>query len=95
MKKLILLAFGMCLFVGGTVTADTMTSNAGISFFGEAKPVENLACTIENDVVAVKDASSVRVRFTNAEGDWICLVDSQLDLKPYGVLDSVAIEVVP
>ena len=75
--------------------AQSLTSSAGVTFVGEAEPVANLACTIKYGVVAVKDAPSVRVRFTNAEGDWICSVDSQLDLKPYGKLDSLSIEVVP
>lgn len=75
--------------------AQSLTSSASVTFVGEAEPVANLACTIKDGVVAVKDAPTVRVQFSNAEGDWICSVDSQLDLKPYGKLDSLSIEVVP
>lgn len=74
--------------------AQSLTSSAGVTFVGESTYASQ-ACTIENGVVAVKDAPSVRVRFSNAEGDWICSVDNQLDLKSYGALDSLAIEVVP
>lgn len=96
MKKIIITFGLLCgLLIASTVYADTTTtSTAGVSFVGESTYASQ-ACTIENGVVAVKDAPSVRVQFSNAEGDWICSVDSQLDLKPYGKLDSLSIEVVP
>lgn len=74
--------------------AQSVTSSASVTFVGESTYASQ-ACTIKDGVVSVKDAPSVRVQFSNAEGDWICSVDSQFDLKPYGKLDSLSIEVVP